>query len=304
MSYRLQKNEPVEAGIKRIAREQIDRAIAEIEAPTLDSHETVHQVRKRCKKIRGLIRLVRPEFEISYREENVWYRDAARALSYVRDSHSIIETYDSLIEKAGLKPEDRKQFETVRRHLVTRRDRIAEDEVGLNDSINEFKDRLQIGRARIDFWSLGRQGFRALAGGLRKTYQRGRKAMTVAYKEPDTEHFHEWRKRVKYHWCHTRLLMPIWPPVMKAYRNEVHLLSEHLGDEHDLAVLKQTLSQNPADFNAGETINELQKVIERRREALRRDAKPLGQRIFSEKPKQMVRRLSRYWQAWHASAEQ
>jgi hypothetical protein len=29
------------------------------------------------------------------------------------------------------------------------------------------------------------------------------------------EHFHEWRKRVKYHWYHLGLLRELWPASME-----------------------------------------------------------------------------------------
>jgi hypothetical protein len=53
----------------------------------------VHQVRKLCKKLRGLIRLVRPEFD-NFQKEDEFFRDAARELSYVRDAQSIIGLID------------------------------------------------------------------------------------------------------------------------------------------------------------------------------------------------------------------
>ncbi len=67
MSYRLQRSESVIQGVKRIAREQLDKALTDIKNEDMDRHEAVHQVRKRFKKIRGLIRLVRPSFEKTYR---------------------------------------------------------------------------------------------------------------------------------------------------------------------------------------------------------------------------------------------
>jgi hypothetical protein len=63
MSYHLKRSDgPVQDGVRRIAVDQIDAAIAELDDKALDVHETVHQIRKRCKKLRGLIRLVRPAF--------------------------------------------------------------------------------------------------------------------------------------------------------------------------------------------------------------------------------------------------
>ncbi len=70
MGFRLQRGEAVNEGVRRIAGEQLEKAIAEIQNTELDRHEAVHQVRKRFKKIRGLIRLVRPAFEETYDREN------------------------------------------------------------------------------------------------------------------------------------------------------------------------------------------------------------------------------------------
>ena len=78
MAYRFSVTDrSVQAGVRRIACEQIDKAIAEIENTELPLDETIFQIRKRCKKIRGLLRLVRPSFD-GYARENAIFRDAAR----------------------------------------------------------------------------------------------------------------------------------------------------------------------------------------------------------------------------------
>ncbi|MEZ4569166.1 MAG: hypothetical protein R2849_02320 [Thermomicrobiales bacterium] len=63
MAYRLEPDEALDVGVRRIATEQVEKALAELDDSDLDRHATVHQVRKRCKKIRGLLRLVRPGLE-------------------------------------------------------------------------------------------------------------------------------------------------------------------------------------------------------------------------------------------------
>ena len=77
MAYRIRtKDDDVEQAVRRIACEQIDRALAEIDDDGLDFARKVHQVRKRCKKLRGLVRLVRPALD-AYGRENAAFRDAA-----------------------------------------------------------------------------------------------------------------------------------------------------------------------------------------------------------------------------------
>lgn len=303
MAYKFHVDEPVLTGIQRIVGDQIDKMISEMNDPRLDRDAKIHQVRKRCKKIRGALRLVRPGFEQTYRYENAWFRDAARALSDLRDVDAMIETYDRLMDTLANgdkhdKQMDRRSFGPIRRALTLQQRQIA--------ATGEFDARLQImveqmrqARARIAEWKLSHgNGFAVIAAGLKKTYGRGRKAMTKAYRNPNPENFHEWRKRVKYHRYHLRLLNEAWEPVMRARWNQAKQLSDLLGDEHDLSVLKQTLLADEGQFHINASSKEVfVNLLEGQRTQLRCSAKPLGQQLFAEKPKRLSQRLYEYWQA-------
>lgn len=52
MSFCLQADEMVEAGIKRIVNEELGQAVKEIDNRRLKRSEVIHEVRKHCKKIR------------------------------------------------------------------------------------------------------------------------------------------------------------------------------------------------------------------------------------------------------------
>ena len=299
MAYRLVEGESVRDGVARIAREQIDKAIAEIEDSDLSQHEAVHQVRKRCKKIRGLIRLVRPALGKAYDEENAWYRDAAADLSGARDAQSVIAAYDQLVSHFGDQI-DKEAFVPIRAELVRRRERITEDGTALKEKIDAFGERMREGRRRSDSWKLGETGFEAVAGGLLKTYDRARRALPEAYDCGTAESFHEWRKRVKYHWYHTRLLRSLWSPVLKGRRSESKRLADLLGNDHDLTVLHQTLIDQAADFGDEHTLDAVVVLIARRQAELRADAEPVGRRLFAENAKRFGKRFEEYWDAWQS----
>nr|MDQ2696399.1 CHAD domain-containing protein [Pseudomonadota bacterium] len=296
-AFRLRQNESVGKGIRRIVGEQIDKAIAELHDPALDRHQAIHQVRKRCKRIRGAIRLVRPQFEAVYRQENACFRDAARTLSPIRDAEAIIATYDALLD-AFAGQVDRRTFGGVRRALTLRRKRIIQEQTDLEARLEEFIVTLRQARERVDGWPLPKDGFAAVAGGLKKTYGRGRRALELAYAKPSSARFHEWRKRVKYLRYHLRLLGGLWEPVMKTAWSEVKALSDLLGDDHDLAVFRQTLTDDPKAFGDAKVLQALLGLIDRRRAQLQQQARPLGLRVFAEKPAALARRLDGYWEAW------
>jgi CHAD domain-containing protein len=298
MAYRLERDETVASGVMRIAREQIDRGIAEMESRELSVGDKAHQVRKRCKKIRGLIRLVRGSMKDRYKRENRCYRDIARDLAPVRDADSDIETYDDLmgrfssqIDKAGLAP--------VRQRLSWKRKRLLENEIDADSLASDIIARLKEGRARLDGWRLSHMGFDALAAGLRKSYKRGRKGFKRLLRagSPESATAHEWRKRVKYHWYHLRLLEAVWPEITRRFANETHKISDFLGDSHDLAVLSTTLTTDltDADTRQQETLLGL---AEQERLVMLQGALRLGSKVFALKPKRVAKALGAYWAAW------
>lgn len=295
MPYQLLENESIGAGIKRMAHEQVQRAILELDDKALDCHDTVHQVRKRCKKVRALLRLIRTEFDDMYDAENSWYRDSARLLADIRDCLSQIETYDDLMDRFAAQIH-RQQFGTIRAALTRQCNQLK----GIDQRLARFHKRMVAGLQRIDAWPLQNLSFQAVTGGLRKTYRRGRRAMRSAYDAVTPEAFHEWRKRVKYHWYHMRVFRGTWEPVLCARRDEADRLASYLGDDHDLAVLRATIAGRPEDYGKKKDIQAMVGLIDQRRRELERQAQPLGQRIFADSKKGFAKRMNAYWEAWQA----
>ena len=141
-------------------------------------------------------------------------------------------------------------------------------------------------------------GFGAIEPGLRKTYGRGRRARVNAYRSPSDEAFHDWRKRVKYHWYHVRLLQDSWPSVIKTYRDSLKDLGEILGDDHDLVVVKQVIAEPDLDLHDKTVVSDCTRLIDQRQEQLRAAARGLGDRAYAEKPKCFSARIGSYWRTW------
>lgn len=297
MSYRIERAESVELALRRITTEQIDKALAVLVTADDEPDQAVHEARKRFKKIRALLRLVRPAIGDLYQQENVRFRDAGRELAPIRDAESIIEGLDALAkrykQKSGQPP-----FVGIRASLVERRRQILNEQQDLMDKTQGVVNALKAVRDEAQDWRVEHEGFEAIAGGLKKTYERGRKRNRKAYEKPSISAFHEWRKRVKYHRYHIRLLQNIWPKPMKSRRKALKQLSDLLGDDHDLAELVRVLTNEPERFEKCENLAGLHELIETRGLELCRAADPLGKRLFTERPKQLVSRFEAYWHAW------
>jgi CHAD domain-containing protein len=294
MKYTLQTDESVSSGVKRIVDGKIEAALEEINGDA-GVHETVHEVRKRCKEVRAVMRLVRPVLP-TYSAENAHYRDAGRRVSDIRDAHAAIETLDDHVEPAALDHGalDEGTLAEVRETLVDRRDDLAREQ-DVEARLAAVRRDLVEGRERVETLPIATEGYDAVAGGLRKSYKRGRNRMAEAYEDPEFERFHEWRKRIKYHRYHCRLLRQVRVGPMKARRAELKDLSDVVGDANDLAEF--TMMLDDEELFAPDVRETLERVCMGRRAEYHREARALGERVFAEEPDRLVERIGSYWRA-------
>jgi CHAD domain-containing protein len=301
--YRLKGGESVPDGVARIAFGRIDHALDELRGKTKSNREqAVHEARKDMKKLRSLLRLVRGEIgDDVYRRENEGFRDAARKLSGVRDADVMIETLDTLVEERP-KAIPPRAAGGLRKALEEHRAALDGDRRGRKKARKEVVAALEEARGRVEEWPLETDGFDAIEPGLRRAYRRGRRAYRTVREDPSTENLHAWRKRVKDLWYHQTLLECCWPELMDPMADVVHELSDHLGDDHDVAVLRGWAQSHPAAAGGTAGLDAFNEAADARREELQRKALALGGRLYGERPGAYVRRLESYWRAWRDAA--
>ncbi len=300
MPFRFKNPEHPARETERIAIEQIDRALGEIDDASLDRDVVVHQVRKRCKKLRGLLRLVRSEIGDAYQKENARFRDAARPLSGARDARVMLDTYDDLMDVFANEV-DRRNFAPLRRNLTLRMKSMLAEAGEVDDRMAEFRRQMLKARDRVPGWASRVGAMSELLAGMKNTYKRGREAMETAYAKPSAEHFHEWRKHVKYHWYHCQLLEGLWPPMMQARADEIKRLEHALGRAHDLFLFHELLQAEPGLSASSERQHAVLELIGQRREMLRGDARTAGRRLFVTKPGKLRKDFERHVGTWAAA---
>ncbi|GMV11868.1 MAG: CHAD domain-containing protein [Polyangiaceae bacterium] len=296
MDYSFRRDESSAEAARRIAREQLERAIAEL-GSTDDVDRAVHGVRKRLKKLRGLLRLLQGELgrEVFTRENHA-YRDAGRLLAGPRRAAATVDAFDALMARfpdaaAGA------AHEVLRGRLVAERDRLVAAMHGESHA-REVAASLGASLERLEAWPLRTEGWGMLERGFQKSYARGRRAMQRAQAEPTTEHFHEWRKFAKHYWYHVRLLERLWPQPMKALAKTLEELTEDLGAEHDLDDLRLALLEHAPSDELRDPTARVLALIQERREELRQSALARGHHVYAERPGAAARRMAAYHAAW------
>ncbi len=289
MSFRFAPDETVEAGIERMTKELVDKALDAVD------DADPHTVRKQCKKLRAVVRMVRPAVGDDYRAANEAFRDAGRLLAGTRDAEALVEVLDDLV--SAVPDAMVVDVSPVSAALVAAHD-------GATDRLRADPEPLRRAGALIEqgwdvvrAWELD-DDFSVLAGGITKTYGRAVEGFRTCLDEATTDALHEWRKRAKYHRYHLEMLENVAPELVEPWADRLHDLSDLLGDDHDLAVLASTIAADPDRYGGGEVVDTVRILIDGRRPDLQARAIGLGARLTAEEPEVVVQRLRLWWHAW------
>lgn len=299
LAYRLELDGTLGEALRAVAVAQLGNAVTGLREQWGSSPvQTVHDARKSVKKTRALLRLARPALDRqTFRAENRALRDAAALLAGNRDADVMVAVTSSLAKRyVGHVPAA--TFEALSTAFAARavEERTGGDAAGPRD---EAIAALSDARDRAAGWPLDGVRRRTLVTALRRTYDDGGDGFAqVAADEAgaDAAASHEWRKRVKDLWYQQRLIAPAWPAILKAQAEEAHVLSELLGDDHDLAVLAAHLEAG--DVSVAADLAPVAELVEQRHGELRDEALRLGARVYAEPGPSFEARTRRYLKAW------
>jgi CHAD domain-containing protein len=300
VGYKFKAGESVPDGARRIVDEQLERAIGRTGAAPSDRDEAVHDIRKRMKKCRAVLRLVRGGLgSRRYREANAAFREAASRIALARDAAVHMETLDG-IRRIYRSEIAKGAFAGFRKRLQGERTKARRADLQQDSGLEAVRELLEQAKTLPQSWKIKDRGFDILADGIGRVYNRATTAMENAYASGNAEDFHEWRKGVKYLWFHTRILKPVWPAVMSCWEEELGHLGSLLGDHHDLAELARVAGEHKDSFRDGEELSALLALVARRQKEIEKRAEPLGRRLFAQGKKHFVRSLRLWWGIWHA----
>ncbi|HXW58196.1 MAG TPA: CHAD domain-containing protein [Solirubrobacteraceae bacterium] len=303
---------------------QLDEAIELLEGERgrTVTAAAVHDTRKALKRLRALVRTLRPELgEQAYARENAILRGCARRLAGVRDAEVMVGTLDDLLARNREQLAHLGAVRRLRAQFAGERDRAQRHVLTDSANLAQTASELRVVRERVAGWQLSGRGMRVCEPGLRRLYRQGRRRYERARRRPeDGRALHLWRKRVKdlryaaemlergptedatgasdRHGdgrARARSKQARW---LRGVARRADELGELLGEEHDLAVLAERVRAADEPFaHAAGARRTLLKLIARRRRRLRKRALRAGERLYRRRPKAFVRRTRRAYAA-------
>jgi CHAD domain-containing protein len=288
----LHADEPLRAGLLRLADGLIQNAVDRIRCPTSDRTGDVHLVRVTIKRLRALMRLIRPVIsERVFAQQNTRLKKAAWRLSLARDSDVARQTLATLPVSSA------RERQAVASVLAGFSDH-DESRIEISKAMNEIELELEQTRVELHQIRISGHEWEAIGPGLEDVYRQCRKRMRCALGQGDDEAFHKWRIRVKNLFYELQTLQPVWPERLVKMIADLRQLEENIGADHDLVVLKQSLVKTPDAFGGAKAVEHVVASLSEKSKQLRREAEPLGKAIFHQTSRGFVRELGQYWSKW------
>ncbi|MGH6866114.1 MAG: CHAD domain-containing protein [Methyloceanibacter sp.] len=293
MSYRLDPALPMSEALRSVAFAELDIAHNALSAPP-ERHSGVHCARKCLKRLRSLLLLARPGMpEPVFGSLNERVSRIGKGLAAARDAQALLDAVVKLERHSEDWLASRGPTQSLRGWLQKRR-QTAEQNLDRSTASDATRGLLEL-RPAFAGLAVYPDDFGALAKGLRRCYRETRKSFKTAFQTQEDEDLHEWRKGVQYHWRQMQLLAPCWPSELTARAEAARSLSQILGDDHDIAMLRRLVSTPTMTFGSPDEIAAFLKRCRKRQKVLRKEAGVRGARLFVEHSGPFAERIQAYW---------
>lgn len=296
MPYRIQTRETLTKAFRRIAVEQLDRALEELGSRRRNSAKSLHSIRLRFKKIRAMLRLFRTSIGGRFRTLNAEFRDAGHALAAARESDVLKRTADRIREAAA--DSNGVGLSAVLDSAVCAGRKLQTQKTG-KSSGDQLRRGLKSARRRLLQVSISNDD--SIVNGLKSTYRSGREAWRNTRHASGDEPLHNLRKRCKDLGYQLRLIRGDGQKMLDAQIDLLRDIADRLGDDHDLALLAVSVKETQQFRQKDDRCSRLLKRIADARKDHQTEARRLAAVIYAEKPKAFAARIGAYWTAARAT---
>ena len=293
MSYKLRRNQTLDANLQRICRKQVESALEIVRGEREANDTPVHETRKHLKKARAALQIASDELgRARFKEQDHRFRDIARLISDVRDAEVRLQTVRQLQEIT--RRTSQQTFHKTEELLVAELEHFMAAFAGWQKQAAPELEKL---REEIDAWPIGNLDCKMIRRAVQRAYKSARDALACAKAKPIPKNFHEFRSEAKRLLYQLRILRSINPVVIGALIDDLDSVGEVFGRSHDLCFLGERLRRDDGQTPGQET-HELVAVIETSEVELQNRGLDLAERFFDERPRAFGHRLGTWLQHW------
>ncbi len=285
--------EEVSSASKRILNEQYDFIINSCKN-TEDLDRSVHDIRKSSKRIRAVLRLLKPDLPPEvYRRETSFLKETSRKFATARNFHVFEEEFKN-ITSAGILKLSPDAENAIKQHLKEKKKEAFDLLIGLNmftlimRKTEEAKERIN----ELDYSSLGPH---TVYKGIGKTFAWGQKQMMHSQQFPTDENLHEMRKRIKTLMYLVRLIKDVSPDFFNGYYKGLKSASLALGDDHNMAELTDYIDAMNDELVPVEEKQKIEVYISSQRQQIQLEVWPEIAKLYTGQAAEFSKRVKAYW---------
>jgi CHAD domain-containing protein len=294
MAFRLDSDESLKDGVRRVARKQLRAAAEALHTDGVPHDKLVHDARKRIKKVRAIVRMLEEDGSSNVKNARRQLRRISRALSPVRDAAAILESL------AQLDRSDKGLFNAATRaaleHRLSAHAGSLRGAAERDGTWKKARKRLRALARDARKWRVRHRGLKPLVAGVDAAHRQARKALARAQRRGRARDAHALRKALKTLWYQLRLIDTPGSPV-HADVVALHEAEALLGDDHDLTVLRHTLTARGVGDGVAIDVDRLTVAIEAAQQGLRERAFSGIGAMLECSSSEYVSRIERAWRA-------
>ena len=222
----------------RIADHQLTRAMVDLHRAGAARGHAVHDARRRIRRVRALLRVLRPRLSAdAYVEANRRLRALNRRLASIASGPTVLGTLTRLAARPDAR-QARPAIDAIKAALVKRAERTGRT-AAVAHMLQRAETTLAVERARIGTWDIEQQRL-PIAAGLEHSRRQAAKAMTRAIDSPTAARERAWRRSTAQLWSHVQLLEPS-NRALRLVRDRLEALDVCLDESHNVRILERIL---------------------------------------------------------------
>lgn len=302
MTYRIDPAQRFDGQVRQLARHELALAARVLDAAAdaggpNAAAKAAFKARKAIKRVRALYRTVRAADPGPLRKAGHALRDISASLAVVREPQALVRAAQVLARDGANAGETQAALLCLRDRLRHRaqKSETAKDAPGLLESAAEKCREAADKVSRLDLPRKPRAVCDVLEAGIKRTCRDAIAGLETARQSNTAADWHAFRARVKHHRMQMRLLDAAWPGEMRLRADALKLMTDALGEDHDLAELQRAIEadRDLADWPDGMAL--ICDAIRRRQLVLREGAVTGAGYLFADAPELIAGRITRLW---------
>ena len=272
--------------VKSLLLSGLEKVLQMLTKDTAASDGSIHSARKGLKRARTEVRLLRDSVGRSrYSWANSGLRNAARAVTHLRDSSALLKTIRKFLVREQ-RPRCRASLRELQHSL-----KIAAASIRSEVYVRESARLVDTVMQRVRRWRVPDAGSDKLLKSMGRIYGKGRKALEAARANGSDDNLHELRKQTKYLEHAMSIFARSNAGDLEKFIESAHVTAACLGDDHDLVLLQQRIQE--LDKDAQEACEDLDPKIKHLRRQLQQKAQKRAAFLYHRKRKEFLRLLGK-----------